>query len=368
MKQLLLFIYVLTNTSLFAQITISSSNIVSVNDLVKQAEDTATGNLSVGSAGASQIWNYASLQNHKTDTFEFISSSGLPGSSTFPTANMAIKESDSAWIYVSKTSSAFDIVGFAQLESDGSTSTFSLTQRIITFPSTYNTSFSSSSWFIPFSGAAGFDPDGGGPHPYVDSIRYSITQNLSSMMDAWGNMTTPLGTFPVLRQKINDTEIDSIQMYANNTWQPASPEVVAAMGENSNVIIITSYTMRWWSNDSKTKFPLVETEYDPNTLKSNGYTSWLKEFPTVSINELSSENEYRVFPNPAQEYITFLLSNQHSGKVEIYNMSGQWVNEYAFSNNIISIPVYELHAGIYQHKIYNAEGVLSGTGKFNVVK
>jgi hypothetical protein len=330
MKKHLLFIgaIALSSFSIKAQITVSSTNLVEIGDLVIQTKDTST-TITVSAPGPTQTWNLSGLLDQRQDTLTAVDPATTPNASDFPTANIALYSnstgvstfSGSGALYAIKTASSFDFIG---LSINGSVANQQV--KLIDFPATYGTSFNSPiSTFVKVSGA-----DVG--QPAADSIKYISVGTKKSSMDAWGTLTTPLGSFSTIRQ--NDTTITSDTAYAlyGGVW--------ILLQANTD----TSYQHQFWTDDASANFPLLTYEVNAAGLYVNKSATWLQTFSPASIDE-SSIKKLSLYPNPSNDVINFNIEENISGVI-ITDMAGRVV--YNTKSNRKSVSITNLSDGVYK--------------------
>tara|TARA_B100000674_G_scaffold44090_1_gene30494 strand:- start:10158 stop:11252 length:1095 start_codon:yes stop_codon:yes gene_type:complete len=335
-----------------AQITINSTDVVDFGERVINGID-ATSTVSIGGSGANQTWNFSSLNVDETDTMDFTNPVWYGLDNPFG-AQMVIISSrdDSSFIYITKTSTQLLMNGIKQILGNGDTVNIPVNSSILPFPATYGMSGTWTANFEIFTVPIGFDPDGPGPHPVVDSLKFTRHTDGSSSADAWGDITTPLGTFASLRQNNVEYNVDTTWMYASGQWSVISP-TASAVFQIPPVSYDTVRTVRWWSNDPSARFPVVEFEYDQNG-NNNGTVKWLKASPTTSVAELNTFTA-NLYPNPTEGEIN-ITSDEEISSVKIFDITGKVVERYNFTHkNTVNINT-DLPAGIYLVKITNASG------------
>jgi hypothetical protein len=81
------------------------------------------------------------------------------------------------------------------------------------------------------------------------------------------------------------------------------------------------------------------------------------------LNTLSWENTWRVFPNPASDYLMIRFNPNHSGVVNIKLTNAQGAIHFSHSNwnhglqKEMKIPVSSMKAGIYYLHVQSKEGL-----------
>ena len=240
-KQLLFALALLTGGALSAQITITGDNVADVGYSIERAHDFNS-TIQPGNAGADQTWIFLSLDQDSTSLMEFGNADEYTGYNEFPDATIGMDE-DGSNFFFRKNATAMDMLGiYGDPIGIGSTMAipFDPQNRIIEFPSTYNSEFTNE---FEIDVMIHDVPD-------VDSARFKQTTVQNSIIDAWGEVTTPLGTFDAIRQFMTEERVDSVWIYI------FGQEMLV---DDSDTTI---YSYNYWSDSPFAKFPLVEFEYD----------------------------------------------------------------------------------------------------------
>lgn len=218
-------------------------------------------------------------------------------------------------------------------------------QKFITFPSTYQTAFNSTSAYD-----VTIDPGQMG----VDSMRIKSVTFTESTVDGWGTITTPALTgVASIRQFVTETRTDS-------TWGLLTGQTTWTLF-NDNVD--TSYTYRWWSNAHT--FPVAEVSFDAGATTYNA--SYLSS-TMVGVNEAAKpKTNITVYPSPAAEKVNFSGAAEGSLLV-IFDQNGKMVEQTTLrkNNNIINTASYT--NGLYYYNIISKNGAAVSKGKFAVTK
>lgn len=375
MKKKLLSLLMLTSVGIYstqAQITIYDTDVVGAGSIVEQAHDTIPGAITIGGGGASQTWNFSSISQDGLDTSFFQNPTPLPGSSNFPLANIGMSDTkqDSAWTFLTKNSAGLAVVGMSQYQ-NGQLINIPIFAVIITFPSTMGTNFGGVWNGKLYAFPIGQDLDGPGPQGVIDSLKVTREANVSSNIDGWGNVTTPFGTFPSLRQIIYEEDIDTTWQLEGGVWSIVSPTTVAVLGGFGVTIDPIAYdtirTARWWTNDPSSKFPLVEMDYEANGTVNN--IDWQKSTPTVSVQEqVKIVTGVAAYPSPANNEITFETSLPNHNSIDVIDISGNLILTSVFISNKLTLSVADFANGIYFYNIYDVNGNVVHTNKFVVGK
>jgi hypothetical protein len=341
--------------SLDAQITITTADVAVPNKLIYQSNDTMP-TVSAGSAGTSQTWNMAILNSHTTDTLNFISPSWTPYASSFPAANLSVKNGYAAQYGMAQnTSSSLVVLGNAANVDLGNGPTDlkqynTPAEILLNFPSTYMSSFTNN-YVSDLTFYFGMDPGIGFT---VDSVRQKSVVNKTSNCDAWGNITTPLGTFASLRFQVINHHTDSTFIYVGGFGWNFFQEVIDSTKKYS-----------WWANS--VGFPLVETDIDWAS-GNVSHVNWLQALPVTGISENAMDQDGSVYPNPAQNELNFRLDAGQVGLIEIYDITGRLVVSASAAEEHVKINTAAFSKGLYTYTLLSRENVPVKKGKFTIAR
>jgi len=353
-----------------AQISIVDTDVaVAGTQFTEATDDNPASSITGGPGGANQTWNFSALNQDDTDTTFFVNADWKEKHEEFPTATIAIYQSsdDSSWQFLSKTPTEINVVGGVEIDPLGDTLTFGANLQFLTFPSTLGTSFTSGPFEL-FSQADSFgiDPDGPGPHALVDSLRVTVSQSIESEMDASGTLTTPFGTFDVLRQNSMEITSGEAEMYADGMWQPLSALLIALIGDQESD---TTANYRWWTNDANVGFPLVEYEYDLATGDPVDGASWLLSQPTVvGIADEAKAIQAKLYPNPATEQLTVEGANLAGATFKMMDLTGKTMVTKTLQSDRNVVSLNNRAQGLYIYSIISPAGETLKQGKVTVLK
>lgn len=288
----------------FAQITVTRDAMPKIGyQIVTAVDETST--FDIGNAGPNQTWDFSNAVANHYDTAVYILPQQAPNYQMYPSANMAgySKSADGiAYGFYNDSNSDLGIVG---------------TDAYVTFMPGYSyvmhRMYMQPEWmYLPYNygdndtynytlvSSSGMYTNG----VLIDTSKVISHVNGSVVVDAWGNMITPTGTFPVLRVKKSQQFIDSVFSWSNNAW------TFDYVYTGSNL----SYN---WVND---QFGFVGQIYMSD--KANGITFFVSQ-TLVNTNSLpiSAKPTY-ISPNPVSDFINIQIADAID-KVMIYDMSGQ---------------------------------------------
>jgi len=360
MKKSLLLIILFVSTAGMAQtpITLNQSDMATTGVVVHMGVDTLS-SLVVTPAGPNQIWNYVLIQQDKQDSMLFLQPNLTPFGSMNPTSNSCYFQlPDTTYAYLITNPTSTSMVGMAQSRIiDGHNITasahFSDYQTMMKFPTHYLDNFKDTSAFdIKLKYGYMFTTI------LVDSIRIKNKTWITDTIDAWGDIVTPLGTFPSLREKRIQISQDSIWAYALGSWT----DVTSIIGIGMDTVLVYN----WYANNMKYAIFQLVVDYATDTVKT---ASYMNATPTIGIAEINYNNfKLFVYPNPASDYLNIYNTLQGNNILEIYNDEGQKVKTVLMNETEKQINIQELSAGIYYLSITNINTKLTTSGKFTVTK
>lgn len=309
----------------FTQITINASHFIGASDVVQMGYDENPSIIHTA-AGPNQTWDYGELSDNGIDFIALANADWLSGASNFPTANLGTEDAAGTQIFFRKSAEGFDLIGlYGDFFENGTNTPLAIEpyQRQIAFPSTYESAYNSNSQFA----ITATDLDFG------DSAVVTVTTNRTSTIDAWGVMTTPFGTFNVLRQHSIDNTTQNVVVYSFG---------LPVFNEAEDAVI---HTYTFLSNADNAKYLLLQYQYDPETEMMNA-VEWQMSAPTANLAEEKTIEASRLYPNPTSN--SFQISNlPKNANVCILDYSGKTVIKVSNANENQSFSTTELSAGSY---------------------
>lgn len=249
-----------------AQIVITSADMPETDKMQIMSNDTLTAALVGSPDTAAQVWNFTGLTEHTRDTSLVMSYADFPNP-LFSTANTVIRQGNSTFYgYLINSSSSFSLIGGSGLvDIQGSLTSINQTsdpaEILFTFPSSYDSgyvnNFSTDAKFFFGQVVSGLT---------IDSIHRISSIEKTSVVDAWGTLTTPLGgPYNVLRVKEVRTTFDTVMAYFFGDWNNVP-------GGISSTQTITYY---WWGNGIGSALATAVVDSSDNVLN----IEWLAEYP-----------------------------------------------------------------------------------------
>lgn len=338
-----------------AQITVTTSDVAAPVKVIYQSNDTMP-TVSEGSFGINQTWNMSALNSHSTDTMTFISPTWAPNSN-FPSSNLVAKQGwQNNYVYLTNSASGLTVEGSAATVDFGGGPTNinqinTPSEILINFPGNYLSTFTNNyvgntNFYLGYDPGIGF---------VVDSVRMHSHVKKTVLVDAWGSLTTPLGTFNVLRLEETVVKHDTTdaQVPAFGGW---------VYGVDVSADSTTGYS--WWANG--VGFPLVSIKLD--SLSNIKQTQWLQALPAVGINEQTNATVVNVYPNPAQNQITFTVEPNKIGAIQVLDITGRMIDYILVTGDNVVVDISKLATGVYSYALVGKDNAILNRGKFTIAK
>lgn len=325
MKRILLIITALSY-SVFAQITVNSSDIAnqfSIGNSATFHDVETTTTINIGSQGGGNNWDFTSLQSGTATLTTSVDPSATPHISEFPGADISLYamgiyngEQAELWQY-SQLNGSFDYMGSAIVLASQPGDLFTIKDnppsQDAVFPLTYNTH-----WTQTFTETSA----------YNGTPLFSSTFSIDVTVDAYGTMTLPGGTsVNALRTRYVETEGSNTTVDYN--FYSLEGALVSLYASSSNPPVSGDISIDGYSWN----LPI---------------TSDVEQIDNLPQEFSLSQN----YPNPFNPSTTINFSIPQSSFVtlKIYNSLGQEVE---------TLVADELGAGSYKFD-WNAESLTSG--------
>ncbi len=335
-----------------AQITIQANDVQPLGVFATQSKDTTlAASITPGGTGL-QTWDFSALKAQTTDSLEFYEADQTAYASLFPSANLAATLDSFAVIYLEKNDDHIITLGtYGSLAFPPYIVTaaykYNPPQTIIRFPMELNQAFTENvKATVQITGATiGL--------PY-DSVRAVTFTSRSVVVDAYGQLTTPIGVFEVLRSKEVETSIDSAYIQSSGIWFPL---------QGSAPKTITFHN--WWSKENGFGFPVVQHKNSPDTGNS---ALWLNEFVS-STHESKSYLRVNIWPNPTSNTLNVELPASFSGQMEVFDLNGRrLLAQSTADTSQESLNLQAFPVGSYVLILKNKKGKVAGFQRFEVVR
>ena len=330
----LLFTTLIFSSLAFSQITITADDVLSLTGKSFSQDGTLLESIQAnpGMAGANQSWDLGAIpmDSMVTITWSFESPENTPYAADFPEANFVqsfafdtLGFSVATYTYGKVTDTEFISLGDVSITSFSifSDTTFEeFTDTVALFPLTYEKSWSEVSRdTVDFFGTTEI---------IVDSTEY--------LVDAWGSVTVPAGTFDCLRIRTIDysTGFESVGGIPTDTsdfssvsylWISKEAFIVGTMESQEGNTDPDFDSASFFTRLSGTGTTIIDTMgMDTTGTDTTGMDTTAT--PIRSLLEVVEDVE--LSPNPAQGELTlsFTLPKKMPMNVEIYDLRGRRVH------------------------------------------
>ncbi len=342
----LLFVFI----NSFSQITVYDNDIIDIGDNIYEAIHNISGSsIQIGPSGPNQTWDFSNLQQGAVNIIEHVDPSITPYGALHSTSNICAQD-DGESIYFKKSSTAIEIVGIDNQQ---------LVNPILALPLplTYPMQFTTG----PILGISEIEPNilvddsvaplitSGATHN-IDSLKINIYFESTYIVDGYGDVIIPMGTFPSLRLSVESSRTTEIFFYCTDTlsgsnsgWYTVPPPLTQALPFSTEPE--TDFFYQWWSNDPLVKFALVNIDVD-----EYGYNDSEVRFLTNNPTSIEDKNvsNFSVFPVPAtyklnieslDNLTTNLTLRDNNGKLILNN---QFVTQTSLSLEVLAKGIYYL--------------------------
>lgn len=332
MKKLLLpFLILCLYSATSGQIVITNSDLAPAGTSVFLAFDTLPGPTIVpGEAGANKSWDFTAVNAHHLDTFRMVLPSATPYADEYPEANFASISSEddtlAVYSYLIRNDDMLTSTGTAIQGGEEALLLIHVepNEILLDFPVSYGDSYNENyiSSILMES-----------PEPGADSVWLKTDVDKETNVDAWGSLIIPLGTYNVLRQRVDELRYDSIFVKIFGNWMFISASQDSA----------TYYS--WWTNDANIGFDLVSMGVDYGTGEVLGVT-YMNNMPVGLSNK--AEVEARIYPNPVEDLLNIELEERNNGDLLLLDQMGRVVLNQSFTGlKSIQLNLSGIPDGIY---------------------
>ncbi len=194
-----------------------------------------------------------------------------------------------------------------------------------------------------------------------DSLRIRLAISRLDVVDAWGNLTIPNQTYPVLREKrttYQETRLDA--KVPPLGWLDVTDIAIQALNL-STLGVDTTVTYHFFNHVSKEPIAIVTLDRAQANATLVQYKS---NQLTTSIGQPKRESmQMTLFPNPASDEVYVRFNNTPPGQyyVKIYDLSGVEIQQHAVqiteNQHKIKLNFYKMTPGIYVCRLADSQGI-----------
>lgn len=316
-----------------AQITIQSNDImpfgmnynIGITDDWNMTELIETNSIV---SGQNKSWNFTNFTSILNRNLKIVSPSNAPYNSILSGNKVLLMDNgnvDSA--YLEQTNDF--LIDKGHVGGNGLKLPYLPGETLLKFPASYGQSHSGS-----YTSNTKFFVGAPVGTPFVvDSIRRNTTVNYDYVIDGWGTLQTPTGTFQVLKQNIYKTTFDSSDFLRQDTQQ----WIIGA-----DVSTISERIILFWSNSQK--YPVLQLrDIGDGGLINDVY--WLLN-PTLSNNDYALPS-LLIYPNPADDELHINTNGNLKSIVSVFDLIGRKLISTESNQAEIIINIGSLSPGNY---------------------
>jgi hypothetical protein len=252
----LLYLFLLLPFLSYSQIIVTSANLPNIGDTVITAEDF--GNYSPGASGASQNWNFANVAGMPDMLLGFIDPLTTPYQSSFPSSNICAQVDSATYYYLNRSVNGLAAVGYVDAGM-----VYPYNKMLLPTPLNYLDTITNTQ--ILFQWDTLLVPPlpsilAGIPGPYtIDSIKSIYGNTDKYIVDGWGQVQLPNGTFDALRVFETSFEFENTLFKITDTLTGLSQWI---QDPASGSISWNESRYSWRTNNSTITWSLAEIETD----------------------------------------------------------------------------------------------------------
>lgn len=328
-----------------AQITLNQHNFVSVGDtIIEHYKNFPDFSIDVGTPGPNKIWDFSNLKATASDTLMFVSPKNTPFAKEFPEATIVLytKRIYEVWMYMKNTDTAFGGLGSGYFI-QGEKRLDKRNETVIKYPLNYqsNTVNVLKKDFITKSKKG------------LDSIKTRRVFEHETLVDSWGDIILPTGTFLSLRLKHITSYSDYFYKKQSNKW------VLYANSEKNTAILY-----QWWTDNKNAKHPVAQIVMDNNHEKPI-VVKFLSASPFAEVMSTALETGLKLYPNPAKNY-TYVDVNAKlpEAYISIYSFTGQLIDNLKTNKTKTKVNLQNYTNGTYFVIVRDSAGKIIGKKKF----
>ena len=370
-KLLILFVFCGIAGWLGAQITLTNASFPAAGDTLKTATDLNPDGVEITPPGGPTNWDFTGLNpSFKSETIYRPASEGN-ATASFPAATLfAASAGGQGETYYAVSATSFDNLGFSGTSPTGGLPIqtdfhFSPPVPERRAPLHFiDNHLAESSLNIAFAIA---DLPGGVLDSFpisglADSIRIRGTASRYDLVDAYGTLSIPGGTYDVLREKRTEYRETRLDIHTFIGWVDITDQAGAIAGLGQDTVV----TYNFFSDTEKEPIAVVTTDNSGLSVmqvefKDNGVVSDAKDMakaiPFITVS-----------PNPVISEVKFEMENFAPGRylLQLFDASGAEVLTKKMSakgSNTEQLDLSPYSSGPYFYRVLNAQGAVLKSGK-----
>ena len=285
-------------------------------------------------AGTNLLWDFSQIESQFSDTVKYVSVESTGFGSAFPTATVAMEQTDGYGMIAVNDQEASLLGAVGDPGNGVQPLPLSPPLPLFVFPYTYGSSIDATSKLVVKMSGEEYGM------PTADSIKYIMTLHTIRNVQGWGKLKLKTQDFDgaLLEKTVMTQTDDALMKVFLLRWVtvPGFPTVS------------TDTTYRWFSG-------LIAHPYVEITMNEGGIADsariWVGNY-SVGLPNVAKVDQTQSYPNPSSSSVTITnnMLTESSYLVKIFNLDGQLVSDshIACSNRgRIVVPVMSLPSGGY---------------------
>lgn len=360
-------ILIAATLSITAQITVTNSTFPAAGDTLRTATDQDPTGITITPAGGPQVWDFSSLNSGNRQMTTFQPAADGSAAASYPAAELVTINDVGGEIYYDVSPTVFSILGLSgagfgvglPFETDFKYAPPLIERQApLNFLSNSNTTANATITIAASDIPPAFYDSLDIPTGLFDSVRVRLTINRFDLVDGYGMITIPGGTYDVLRQKRTDITAAGIEVRTFLGWVDVSTIIGMDLFPTD-----TTITYNFISNTGKEPIAVV-------TVDSSGIDAAQVEFKDNgipnAINPISGKTiSVANSPNPVTDQAVFELTNILPGRhtLRMFDANGKNVLVHVFTTEREIVSLEALNEGIYFYNVINERGEVLGSGR-----
>ncbi len=354
------------------QITVTNSGWPKTGDTLKIANDGSPSYLLVPAQGTNVNWDFSNLKKDTVTLTIFENASAGSNVALFPGADLVVK-SAVAETYYNKTNAKFEILGFvgdfagfgiplaakytpANVERRNPMHYFDINTATYSFTTTFSAAFLPDSLknMLPIS---------------FDSIRFGQSTTRLDVVDSWGKLKIPEGSYDILREKrtlMNTFKIEVKVQFLG--WLDLGSLGGAGLVPPSD----TSVSYVHFAEGVTEPILVLNANSKGDTIQDAQFRSLTTKVGIFDPKDRISS--LKIFPNPASQFITIRMTDLKQGDytLSIINALGQTCKTATLNNPgqiyYFNLNIDGVEPGWYIISLKNKNDVVTASGTILISK
>lgn len=369
MKKLHIIFLLMAAVGLQAQITVTSATFPVAGDTLKTATDLNPDGVTITAPGGPATWDFTGLAPTLKSETVFRAASEGSAYADFPNATLfSVGAGGQAETYYGVSSTNFDNLGFFGSDPTGGLpvqTAFMFSPPVPERRAPVNfidnhLAETSLNIALPIDSVLGaLLAQLGVPAGLADSIRIRVTASRYDLVDAYGSLTIPGGTYDVLREKRTEYRQTNLDIHTFLGWIDVTAQAGAGAGLGADTLV----TYNFISNTEKEAIAVVQVDNSGSVVEQVEYKD--NNVVSSSGEVASARPEVLVSPNPASSEVVFSLKNAAAGSytLRLMDARGKLVLVKKLPQGESPVSLQGMGSGMYFYQVLDEKNRAAASGK-----